>query len=194
MQILSVRGGAPLRGSIPVSGAKNSVLPILAACAVCRGVSVLHNCPDISDVGDTLEMPVSYTHLDVYKRQLPYLGIEPDYTSEDIRGVNVAMPELVGMTEQEASEALGKKSLRYRVIGDGALVTDQIPAADAEVPGDSEVILYMGCLLYTSNYRAATSQTAFCRIRRLTFWTRARRACCCTKRARRAGWTAKSRR
>ena len=56
MQILSVRGGAPLRGSIPVSGAKNSVLPILAACAVCRGVSVLHNCPDISDVGDTLEM------------------------------------------------------------------------------------------------------------------------------------------
>ncbi len=56
MQILSVRGGAPLRGSIPVSGAKNSVLPILAACAVCRGVSVLHNCPDISDVGDTLEI------------------------------------------------------------------------------------------------------------------------------------------
>lgn len=56
MQILSVRGGAPLRGSIPVSGAKNSVLPILAACAICRGVSVLHNCPDISDVGDTLEI------------------------------------------------------------------------------------------------------------------------------------------
>ena len=56
MQILSVRGGAPLRGSIPISGAKNSVLPILAACALCRGVCVLHNCPDISDVGDTLEI------------------------------------------------------------------------------------------------------------------------------------------
>ncbi len=31
MQILSVTGGAPLYGTVPIHGAKNSVLPILAA-------------------------------------------------------------------------------------------------------------------------------------------------------------------
>mgnify|MGYP004464505089 FL=1 len=87
---------------------------------------------------------------DVFSDILPYLGIEPDYTAEDICGVNVTMPETVGMTEQEAAEALQKKSLTYRVVGDGAVVTDQIPAATAEVPGNSEVVLYMGAEKPTS--------------------------------------------
>ncbi|MBQ5748978.1 MAG: UDP-N-acetylglucosamine 1-carboxyvinyltransferase [Oscillospiraceae bacterium] len=50
MQILSVRGGRPLFGTVNISGAKNSVLPILAASVVCRGPCVLHNCPKIDDV------------------------------------------------------------------------------------------------------------------------------------------------
>ena len=45
-----IRGGRPLRGSVPVSGAKNSVLPILAATLLTGGKSVLHNCPDLRDV------------------------------------------------------------------------------------------------------------------------------------------------
>ena len=45
-----IRGGRPLRGCIPVSGAKNSVLPILAATLLTGGKSVLHNCPDLRDV------------------------------------------------------------------------------------------------------------------------------------------------
>ena len=50
MQILSVRGGRPLFGTVNISGAKNSVLPILAAATVCQGPCVLHNCPKIDDV------------------------------------------------------------------------------------------------------------------------------------------------
>ncbi len=50
MSKLIISGGAPLNGSITVHGAKNSVLPILAATLVTRGVSVLHNCPQLSDV------------------------------------------------------------------------------------------------------------------------------------------------
>lgn len=46
----SVIGGRRLSGEIPVQGAKNSILPILAACVLCRGEVVLHNCPDLSDV------------------------------------------------------------------------------------------------------------------------------------------------
>lgn len=47
---LSVSGGRRLVGKISVQGAKNSILPILAACVLCRGEVILHNCPDLSDV------------------------------------------------------------------------------------------------------------------------------------------------
>lgn len=79
---------------------------------------------------------------DIFLDILPYLGVEPDYASGEIRGVNVKMPELTGMTQEEAAAALKSKSLTYRTLGTGAIVTDQIPAAGAELPGDSEVILY----------------------------------------------------
>lgn len=79
---------------------------------------------------------------DIFLDILPYLGVEPDYASGEIRGVNVKMPELTGMTQEEAAAALKNKSLTYRTLGSGAVVTDQIPAAGAELPGDSEVILY----------------------------------------------------
>ena len=79
---------------------------------------------------------------DIFLDILPYLGVEPDYASGEIRGVNVKMPELTGMTQEEAAAALKNKSLTYRTLGTGAVVTDQIPAAGAELPGDSEVILY----------------------------------------------------
>lgn len=54
MQLFQIRGPGPLSGETTVSGAKNSVLPILAACVLCRGPCVLHNCPDIADVDTTL--------------------------------------------------------------------------------------------------------------------------------------------
>lgn len=55
-----VEGGRPLSGEITVQGAKNAVLPILAATFLIRGVSILHNCPDIHDVETTLAI---LTHL-----------------------------------------------------------------------------------------------------------------------------------
>ena len=45
-----VNGGHRLSGRLRVQGAKNSILPILAACVLCRGRVVLHNCPALSDV------------------------------------------------------------------------------------------------------------------------------------------------
>ena len=37
-------------------GAKNSVLPIMAATVICNGVNVIHNCPDLSDVRVTVNI------------------------------------------------------------------------------------------------------------------------------------------
>ncbi len=57
MSRLIIRGGKPLSGSITVHGAKNAVLPILAASVLCDdGVNVIHNCPDLRDVTITIEI------------------------------------------------------------------------------------------------------------------------------------------
>ena len=56
MDQYTIVGGRPLNGRIKIEGAKNSVLPILSACILHRGVSVLSNCPDIEDVRVTLQI------------------------------------------------------------------------------------------------------------------------------------------
>ena len=56
MSHLTIRGGSRLRGEAGIQGAKNSVLPILAACLLVPGQSVIHNCPDLSDVAATLDI------------------------------------------------------------------------------------------------------------------------------------------
>ena len=56
MSYYEIQGGRPLYGSLAVHGAKNSVLPILAACLLAPGQSVIHNCPDLSDVAATLDI------------------------------------------------------------------------------------------------------------------------------------------
>jgi len=56
MSYYVVQGGQALRGSVPISGAKNSVLPILAATLLNGGRNVLHNCPDLRDVRSALQI------------------------------------------------------------------------------------------------------------------------------------------
>ena len=81
---------------------------------------------------------------DIFLDILPSLGVEPDYGSEDIRGVNFTVPDVIGMDETEAGELLAEKTITYRVVGTGSVVTDQLPVAGSQVPGNSQIILYMG--------------------------------------------------
>ncbi len=50
MGVYEIVGGRPLSGTVSIHGAKNSVLPILAATLVTRGRCRIENCPSISDV------------------------------------------------------------------------------------------------------------------------------------------------
>ena len=54
MSELRITGGHRLSGEVYIHGAKNSVLPILAATVLVPGVSVIRNCPDLSDVRSSL--------------------------------------------------------------------------------------------------------------------------------------------
>ena len=50
MAEITINGGKKLNGAVKLHGAKNSVLPILAATVLIPGISVIHNCPELSDV------------------------------------------------------------------------------------------------------------------------------------------------
>lgn len=54
MNAIHINGGAPLYGELSVSGSKNAILPILAACILTDKKVILHNVPDISDVNDMI--------------------------------------------------------------------------------------------------------------------------------------------
>lgn len=50
MDIIRIRGGKPLAGTVRVSGAKNAALPILAATLLTDEACIIENVPDLSDV------------------------------------------------------------------------------------------------------------------------------------------------
>lgn len=56
MEKIVINGKHKLSGEIPIQGAKNSVLPILVGTFLVNGVSVIHNCPCLSDVDATLKI------------------------------------------------------------------------------------------------------------------------------------------
>ena len=56
MDKIIINGNRRLNGEITVQGAKNSVLPILVATLLVNGVSVVHNCPILSDVEATIKI------------------------------------------------------------------------------------------------------------------------------------------
>ncbi len=50
MDRIRIRGGARLRGEIPISGAKNAALPLMAACLLTDAPLTLSNVPRLADV------------------------------------------------------------------------------------------------------------------------------------------------
>ncbi|MBI2166631.1 MAG: UDP-N-acetylglucosamine 1-carboxyvinyltransferase [Candidatus Omnitrophica bacterium] len=56
MDKIVIEGGRKLRGEVEVSGAKNSALPILAACLLSEEESVIENVPDLKDIATMIRL------------------------------------------------------------------------------------------------------------------------------------------
>ena len=75
---------------------------------------------------------------------LPYLGIEPSYSAEELMGVDTTVPNVIGMTVQEAKDRMKERGFTCKIEGDGEKITDQTPVGGAIIPGKSTVVLYAG--------------------------------------------------
>ena len=87
---------------------------------------------------------VAPTASQVMAEILPYLGIEPDYTAEELAGADAAVPNVVGKTAADAKTILESAGFACKTVGNGETVTDQTPAGGAIVPNNANIILYLG--------------------------------------------------
>ena len=75
---------------------------------------------------------------------LPYLDVKRNYTEEDAAGRQITVEDFTGLTLKEAEKQLKTLGLTAQTVGSGETITAQIPAAGNVVPGDSQVLLYLG--------------------------------------------------
>ena len=75
---------------------------------------------------------------------LPYMGIEPEVSGEDEGDVSV--PMLIGMDLAEASQSIEDAKLKFRTIGEGVYITEQLPRAGSSIARGTEMILYLDAL------------------------------------------------
>ncbi len=75
---------------------------------------------------------------------LPVLGVEPDYSDEEMSGADAAVPNVVGQTAADGKAKLENAGFACRTVGSGEMVTDQTPAGGAIIPNNATVVLYLG--------------------------------------------------
>ena len=114
MAMVQIVGKRKLSGDVAISGSKNSVLPIMAASVLCQGVTILENCPDISDVHDMIKI-------------LESLGAKVSFETGTLK------IDTTTRTEHEVKEEVAKK-LRASILFLGPLL-----AKDKKVEGLSDV-------------------------------------------------------
>ena len=119
MERLLINGGRELCGDVTVQGAKNSILPILAATILSGSESVIHNCPHLSDVEAACDI-------------LRYLGCSACWQGENTLAVDTA-----GMNRCDIPEDL-MRSMRSSVIFLGAILS-RCGEAVISYPGGCEL-------------------------------------------------------
>ncbi len=73
---------------------------------------------------------------------LPYLQVSHNYGPEDAAGQQILLEDYTGLTVQETQKQLKDLGLTAEIIGTGATVVGQIPAAENTVPGNSQILIY----------------------------------------------------
>ena len=75
---------------------------------------------------------------------LPYLGVERNYSEEELAGREIILEDFSGLTTADAARKLKESGLRSETVGTGETVTGQLPAPGQRISGGSEVLLYLG--------------------------------------------------
>lgn len=78
----------------------------------------------------------------IFADLLPYLGIAPHYTAEELSAIDIQIPEITGLSLTAAKDLLKNKSVSYEVIGGGDTVLGQLPLAGVYLPATAKMLIY----------------------------------------------------
>ena len=152
MSHITIRGGKPLRGEITVQGAKNSVLPILAAALLAGDVCRIQGCPHLSDVDSACDI-------------LRYLGCRAQWDGGDL------LVDSAALTRCDIPQSLMRR-MRSSVIFLGAILA-RCGWAELSYPGGCElgprpIDLHLAALRALGASIEENGGKLYCRGRRLT--------------------------
>lgn len=105
---IGINGGKRLYGCVDIEGAKNSILPVMAASILNRTVTVIHNCPDIEDVR-RMENILKYLGCTV-KRENGSIYIDTE------NAVNRIIPGSISGTLRASSILIGPLLARFSYV------------------------------------------------------------------------------
>lgn len=89
--------------------------------------------------GGTIAAPVVGS---IIEETLGYLGVQRQFTEEEMKEMSLTVPELRGMSVEEAQSKLKSENMTAKVQGKGAEVIDQLPKPGSAITENSTVILY----------------------------------------------------
>lgn len=123
MSLFRIEGGHRLNGEITLQGSKNSALPILAASLLINGQTILHNCPDLSDVRAAIKILQSlgckchYQNSDVYIDSSSVVcNTVPDHLMREMRSSVVFLGAILARCSAASITAPGGCELGPRPI------------------------------------------------------------------------------
>ena len=73
---------------------------------------------------------------------LPYIGIEPDYTAEELEAMNGKVKDVTGQIVHDAMTVLRMQGYSVNVVGEGTTVIKQSPEAGAKISAGATITLY----------------------------------------------------
>ncbi len=98
--------------------------------------------PDVEGVyisGGVMAAPVIG---DMFEDILPYIGIAPQYTEEQLAQMEKPVPSVIDLTVEDARKIIQENSFNPVVMGEGAIVIEQVPHPQQTLGKDGKVILY----------------------------------------------------
>ena len=78
----------------------------------------------------------------IFNDILPYLGVVPQYTPEELANLEISVPNVIGSDVKTAKTELSNAGFTYRIEGEGQTVVDQVPKTGERLSKGSSIILY----------------------------------------------------
>lgn len=78
----------------------------------------------------------------VVEKTLEYMGVERQYTEEELELLDTNAPNLVGNSVSDAEAMLEQEGFEVKVVGNGETVLNQVPAYNQSMPQNGIIVLY----------------------------------------------------